>query len=1507
MSDTMDNDLERNSGSPSLLDAFEDSDFDVLWDSSLGKAAESEPEPAQQPESKLGGLDINWGTLGDSDLGMASLRHSDNEKSGGSLFDDKQDSTHDNRTNGESVESLTNQDKLAAEDNPTTDAPDFSKSDEMAGASQEAQSSASGLGAKQTWHNRTEETAKNQDQETQQIQMTPEMIESLINLQKEGIQVQRANSAFKPEASLLIDTQDFEKPESTSDSVQNLLVADGVSLKAHDDDDDEEETKVVTRSLEDIQRAHKEADRFERGEDNSELANNSDFDAADPGEDNSELANNSDSNAVALGEDNSELASDSDSDVAAPEAADREDLHDDAADRTDDTNAKAARLVAQLDDTDAKVADDTDAKAADIVAQLDDTDAKAAQIVARLVETDEKSGKDTKAEPKPDKSAAKAAEIVAMLVETDEKASKAAKAAQDKADADAATRDGDAAKDAESDTKSSKEAESDTKSSKETESDTKSSKETESDDIIEDTDEILGEDEDSSPRVRVNNFEAIESFDKSCRDSCLSARARMGNFEPEGEPITATHTLGHDVTYDDKDCENGVAPVGHANPQRRKKMLLAAIVFTFAVLALVIAYAAYVKSLVPAVTYAQKAAFQIGNSTFDHYTMTQNGAFRAACSDARGVVLNRDNAIIAEFWPSTSGCVGVRMSEDGRKVWFVDSRGVLSEVNLEKDVGFAAKEIAELTDYLDFGFEVDRGVVRWFALGEGGVVVRSLALSNGVVTEQALPAQAKICSGLFANRYAYISGESIHLVEDGKTTAASLMTPKLGCSADSAIHCAYDGKGGWAVLCNNSIHQGHSGSDQAQVQLSNNTAIRSGAVAFNLLRHDKGTDFVTPKEWLHIDERGKTTTKEFKQKLGKSFALAYNGDEMPLRGIVDHRLKEITIDGEVVDNFPSTNLSHVGNAFVAGGNYVCSLFNDAKSHRSKVAVWDLLAGRLVDSKDFQGEIRRIHISNDGSKGFVVMHGEQDSIAWISFPTLNDLLTEQLQSGVERVDWSDDGNYAMLHFESGASRLYAFTDKGLVAKRDYDAETIVAIGHNDLIWRISGGNVVFERIESGELSVINEQLSTALRGQKIRAITLAQGSDDVLFWGEAGLWSYNVAKPQLNRVVDSPIAWVSPDRTGRWVATSAGLIDMTTLDIVPNVPLDPRSVVDWIGRSSYAVSQNRQTVFDFEQMKSYEVKSDQKLSFIGRAMDLHPVNNVVLGSRGDLTVLAEIVPNTATKESDVRASAIAVMGGNAVNAWCWRMAKDGTTQGDGNVCVSFAHKQDGTIVPIQTDNKQITNAMRKAFAPVKVEAQMYAPYTFVDDVALSIETVPAESSIFFVVGEGTMPPQLASESGFLPAPVKTTLKRSDINIGMAVTAPEYELRALSFTANTATKTIRIPLLRSAAQDIVIQGFDFDENNRPIDADLSDDIRFELASLLQAKRDAIAACLATTETKKFSLWLDENGILAAKAQADAAPDACLTPVVTYIEGERKKGALPELNSLPALELRLDITVP
>ena len=218
MSDTMDNDLERNSGSPSLLDAFEDSDFDVLWDSSLGKAAESEPEPTQRPESKLGGLDINWGTLGDSDLGMASLRHADNEKSGGSLFNNKQDSTHENRTNSESVESLASSDKIAAEDKPTTDTPDspqdnLAGTDEMAGASQEAQSSTSGLGAKQTWHNRSEETAKNQDQETQQIQMTPEMIESLINLQKEGNQVQRANSAIKPEASLLIDKQELEKNE----------------------------------------------------------------------------------------------------------------------------------------------------------------------------------------------------------------------------------------------------------------------------------------------------------------------------------------------------------------------------------------------------------------------------------------------------------------------------------------------------------------------------------------------------------------------------------------------------------------------------------------------------------------------------------------------------------------------------------------------------------------------------------------------------------------------------------------------------------------------------------------------------------------------------------------------------------------------------------------------------------------------------------------------------------------------------------------------------------------------------------------------------------------------------------------------------------------------------------------------------------------------------------------------------------------------------------------------
>ncbi len=730
----------------------------------------------------------------------------------------------------------------------------------------------------------------------------------------------------------------------------------------------------------------------------------------------------------------------------------------------------------------------------------------------------------------------------------------------------------------------------------------------------------------------------------------------------------------------------------------------------------------------------------------------------------------------------------------------------------------------------------------------------------------------------------------------------------MGCSDKTFIACAYDGQSDWSVLCQKSIRQGTDNKVQQPVRFEN-TRIRSGASRFNLIRSDDGTDLIVSSEWIHIDSGGKDSKVLFKQDLGKSFAFARSDDEKtPLRGIAGRRFKEIAADGEIIGNYPDSGLIHLGNAFVNGGSYVVSFFGDPRENVSKAVVWDINSGRLVDVKDFPGRIRGLHIAENGRLGFAVTDAPKPQLTWISFQTNEVLGTEDIGGDIDRVEWSDDGVYALLHFASGSSKLFEHVQNTMTLKRNYGKETIVALGHNGLMWRISDGNVMFERIDSGSLSVINEQLSTALRGHNIKAVMRHPGSDDVLFWGDGGLWNYNVSRRQLNNIViGDPILWVTPDRRGRWLATSAGIVDMTTLSIAP-YPTDaaPQSL-DWLGSSGYALDRNRKTVYDFDGKVIVRRQSEAVLPFIGGGMDLHPTQNFILENRGDLTMLSSVSDNRSSARQSFGETPIAVMGGTDVNAWCWRAAKGIAVQGSGAVCASFERLADGTPAPIPLNDAKIAKIMQSAFAQDDVAAHMYAPYAFVDDVELTIETVPAQASVIFVVNEGTLPPQLASESGFLPAPVKTTLKRADINIGLAVTAPSYELRALSFAPNTAKKSFRIPLLLSDAADISVSAVEFDEDNRPVSVDLSDNIRFELANLIHENRDAVNACLTAQNTRSFALWLDENGTISAKSQADGQPDACLAPIADKIEEQRKNGALPDLATLSVPELRFGIAIP
>ena len=1439
MSDTINNSTENKSNTPSLLDGFDDADFDTLWDSSLGQAgqsAQSDAEPAQTQASKLGGLDINWGSLGAGDLNFAD---------------------------------------------------DFENSDLG------RKSGDSGLGSKNAPAARAQDISAREgafgdfgDNETRKMQMTPEMFESLRALREQTIAQKAAEKKDAQTSDISIDTDDFLDPEVPKSDETDRSGGFAPSEIAPGSDGGEKNAPSEKTSAIGI-----------KSETGAESNDGGGADAAEKSDDafefDLELDIETDGGADlrSESEESSEISDkfeDSCADGDKPENSgingDKPEVSSDSGDKSDAETDSAADKDEQNADAETEAASD-DSKKTEISADGGDKSEVSADGGDKS-EVSADSGKKTYGET--DFAAAKSDQNADA--ETDSAADASGKSSKGElTTADIVKRALDA-------------------SLADTAVDEAIKGVLASDETAAGGDQKSGNQE-TGARAEVNSFEAIESFDEKCRENCLSERARMGRVMPEGEVVSAEHEINPDEIYPDEACAaDGFAPSAN---QRVKKLLVVLVALMVCVLALVIAYAVKTVSDDHRVKYAQKASFRLASGDFDHFYATRNGNFKTACSNARGVVLDQNNALAAEYWPDMNGCLAPRISEDGRIAWFVDARHNLNEIKLESENGFAPRKIAHLNGYAGKGFDVGSdGKIRWIARNDAdqSLVLRSQPIAGGNIADEPLPPGASVCDGFFGTRYAYVSGDSIHIAREDKSVSASLAAPKLGCSDKTFIACAYDGQSNWSVLCQNSIRQGSDDKVRQPVRFEN-TRIRSGASHFNLIRHEDGTDLIAASEWIRIDAGGKDSKVLFKQDLGKSFAFARSDDEKtPLRGIAGRRFKEIAADGEIIDNYPDSGLIHLGNAFVNGGSYAVSFFGDPRENVSKAVVWDINSGRLVDVKDFPGRIRGLHIAENGRLGFAVTDAPKRQLTWISFQTNEVLGAEDIAGDIDRVEWSDDGVYALLHFASGSSKLFEHGQNGMTLKREYGKETVVALGHNGLMWRISGENVMFERIDTGSLSVINEQLSTALRGQNIKAVLRHPGSDDVLFWGDGGLWNYSVSRRQLNNIViGEPILWAVPDRRGRWLATSAGIVDMTTLSVAP-YPTDvaPQSL-DWLGSTGYALDRSRKTVYDFDGKAVVRRQSEAVLPFIGGGMDLHPTQNFILENRGDLTMLSSVSDNRSSARQSFGETPLAVMGGTDVNAWCWRAAKGNAVQGSGAACASFERLADGTPAPIPLNDPKIAKMMQSAFAQDDVAAHMYAPYVFVDDVDLTIETVPAQASVIFVVNEGTLPPQLASESGFLPAPIKTTLKRADVNIGMAVTAPSYELRALSFAPNTAKKSFRIPLLRSDAADISVSAVEFDEENRPVAVDLSDNIRFELANLIHENRDAVNACLAAQNTRSFSLWLDENGTISAKSQADAQPDACLAPIAEKIEEQRKNGALPDLTELSVPELRFGIAIP
>ena len=1038
-----------------------------------------------------------------------------------------------------------------------------------------------------------------------------------------------------------------------------------------------------------------------------------------------------------------------------------------------------------------------------------------------------------------------------------------------------------------------------------------------------------GEEPDEEEDVPASEKSAVaDSEDDEDDDSQLTERARMGRVIPEGEVETSEHTMGHDVHYSESEC----AP----NPSKSNliRVLLAVAVI---LLALVIFAAFWVKHEIEVkpVAYIQQGAFQFDNGQFQHLYFSSARNHIAMCSDYRGVVLS-GGKLVSEFWPGVGGCTRVRLSDDGTTVWFLDRDNELYEVNLTTAVGFNAKRVKELVGIRGTEFAVGKNEVVFFALSSKGEVLRHINTQSGLVKEDDIPEDALPCEGFTADKYGYVSGDAIHLFDHGVESVASLDADKLGCSRKSALSCAMDDTGDWTVLCKDSIRQGK-GKQALEPVHYDNTALRSGAASYRMIRHSEGTELVFTDTWVRLDNRNNISTIELKQPLNKNFEVAYHTDEnMPLIGLSNGIVK-FSPDGQVSSAHAKPTGIIAGTLFIGDGSQAVIIESDYTTGKSRGSRWDLLEGRMIADGSFDGVVEKVNISDHGHYGFLIneLTGHIVWTNWMTAAVLGEL-TPRLP--VADAVWSSDEKYVLLYYIDDSADMFVRDEDQMKLLRSYDSNVVVGFASNELLWRIDDGRVFNERISDGAFSVINERLTDQLAEEGIRHIYAHPYSDDVMFWGENGIWRYNTASRRLNLISSDNIAWLIPDRSGNYVVTSSGMIDLSTLEIKPLEKIGGGHLaLRWIGSSQYLQSDDGQYVYDWQIKRIQKVVPDvTRMRFIGSNGGEHPSRNVVLSIRDKIITLEQLMPDSGPRT-------VSAFGGFTMNSWCW-ISSNGAIQANGDVCTSFQKGPDGKSTLV-ANNASVANSMKPVLSGPSHSAFAPAVVDFIDKVKLHIETVPENAFIVFAASEGELPSELSFEDGVVPAPFDAEVGLDSRWFGLVVAADGYESRTLLFRPDREELSLRIPLLPvDAASTFNIQWSEppedddaangeqapADAQNAPVadaqdgadnapaadgdtvvddtvieNAAVSDDLDIEMKAVVMGHIPAITACLKKQpRPRHLLLSLQDDQLSIADPTLNDNMRNCLTPIVDDIAAKHKDGALPELSDFACLNIDIQL---
>lgn len=992
----------------------------------------------------------------------------------------------------------------------------------------------------------------------------------------------------------------------------------------------------------------------------------------------------------------------------------------------------------------------------------------------------------------------------------------------------------------------------------------------------------------------------------------LSERARMGRFEPENEVETSEHVLDHDTYYTDAQCVT-------RDPEKIRRRIIWLVAAVIGILLGVLIYFAFTMfNGETHIQYTQKGVFQMSSSEYAHVYASPGTRQTVICSDARGIVFDQGN-FVAEFWPDSRGCREVRLSRDGKSVWYLgknedSGKDTLFYVSLEasadgldKATGFNPVELRKLQieDRIGQGFDVAQNTLYYFAKPSDGVPeLRRTRLDTQETETVKLPEDAIPCSGRIGRSYGYVSGASIVTVgEDGKQSA-SLEAPKLGCGHEQVISCALGPDRHWSVLCKESVVFGQGDKAETPVQMDD-AGIRDGRGRFVLLRNQKGTDLVTESYWRHIDSsvdeklmlsHPLVGSFEFGARSSKNEGSLYGTDGgLPIKILRSEQSDGGGYVGQVVQLAMPEAVNVLGSVFVSEGKTALVLSEDMTQSdvKTRLGFWKLSAGVLQQVISLDGKAVGVNVSPDGNAGFVHLKVQSgDALVWFDWKTGESIGKTELASGTEISDvlWSEDGRHAIIAYANGTSSLFVRENEMKLVRA---SGAVVAFASNDLLWRAEKDRVMNERISDGALSVLNSALEPYLEGFEVTGITVHPATADVLLWGPAGMLDYNTVNGKVMKVTGKPIRWVTPDHLGKYLVTSEGLLDLSLHSIMP-LPLEADAArMMWSGSNRYLVSSDMSRRMNIVN-PSMEVLSQNGVGIrlYGANAGMHPTSDYMFRMRSRLTSLELVTEHVQN---------LAVFGGNSMESWCFKTAA-GLVQGVGRKCrIPVRGNVDAQEAVLPEADAQIAKQMDSLMSVSMPKVMPREPVPFKEDVKLSVATVPDKVNLVFVSESGAMPEALGA-SGDIVSPFEVALRRDGNAYRVDVAAEGFEPRSVSFELDREHVALHIPLLREGASVLSVKAY---EASNGSEVQMPEDLVIEVKSAVAAEQKAILKCLKRQPEKVLKLTVSEESKLGIVADGLTDKEKnCLEPVLSDLES-RREAEMPGLSELHPV--RLDIQFP